>query len=258
MATGQSLGFAFVQYETEEEAKQALAKANNYRLDRSHVFKLSPLDDYHKYMAIPDEEVELKPPPYEPSENLKGWLLDEQARDQYVVRYNEETEIWWNDAVKGQQDADPAYAKRNWTDTYINWSPRGTYLATFHRRAELTANTFFKACAYHPDESQIVTTGTDRKVSWWEAFDGSAIRVVDGSETAEINSLDVSSDGTQVVTGGGDKDIKVWGYDEGACFHVGKGHSGAVTKVKFTPDGQKIVTVGSEGAIFIWQNMPLE
>ena len=97
---------------SEEEAKQALAKANNYRLDRSHVFKLSPLDDYHKYMAIPDEEVELKPPPYEPSENLKGWLLDEQARDQYVVRYNEETEIWWNDAVKGQQDADPAYAKR--------------------------------------------------------------------------------------------------------------------------------------------------
>ena len=50
------------QYETEEEAKQALAKANNYRLDRSHVFKLSPLDDYHKYMAIPDEEVELPPP----------------------------------------------------------------------------------------------------------------------------------------------------------------------------------------------------
>mmetsp|Transcript_8685 Transcript_8685/g.35161 ORF Transcript_8685/g.35161 Transcript_8685/m.35161 type:complete len:615 (+) Transcript_8685:98-1942(+) len=131
-------------------------------------------------------------------------------------------------------------------------------LATFHRRGELTANTFFKACAYHPDESQIVTTGTDRKVSWWEAFDGSAIRVVDGSETAEINSLDVSSDGTQVVTGGGDKDVKVWGYDEGACFHVGKGHSGAITKVKFTPDGQKIITVGSEGAIFIWQNMPLE
>ena len=120
-------------------------------------------------------------------------------------------------------------------------------LSTFHRRGELTANTFFKACAYHPDESQIVTTGTDRKVSWWEAFDGSAIRVVDGSETAEINALDVSADGTQVVTGGGDKDVKVWGYDEGACFHVGKGHSGAIAKVKFSPDGQKIVTVGSEG-----------
>ena len=45
-----------------------------------------------------------------------------------------------------------------------------------------------------------MTTGTDRKVSWWEAFDGSAIRVVDGSETAEINALDVSADGTQVVT----------------------------------------------------------
>ena len=32
------------------------------------------------------------------------------------------------------------------------------------RRLSLFANTFFMGVAYHPDESQIVTTGTDRKV----------------------------------------------------------------------------------------------
>ena len=122
------------------------------------------------------------------------------------------------------------------------------------RSGALTANTFFKACAYHPDESQVVTGGTDRKVTWWDSFDGQAIRVLDGSESAEINSLDISTDGEMIVTGGGDKEVKVWGYDEGQCFRVGKGHSGAVTKVKFTPDGEKIVSVGAEGAIFIWQN----
>jgi len=37
-----------------------------------------------------------------------------------------------------------------------------------------------------------------------------------------------------------------------------KGPQRPIAKVKFSPDGQKIVTVGSEGAIFIWQNMPLE
>ena len=94
-------------------------------------------------------------------------------------------------------------------------------------------------------------------MTWWDSFDGQAIRVLDGSESAEINSLDISTDGEMIVTGGGDKEVKVWGYDEGQCFRVGKGHSGAVTKVKFTPDGEKIVSVGAEGAIFIWQNVQI-
>lgn len=130
-------------------------------------------------------------------------------------------------------------------------------LSRFSRNNSLFASTFFKACAYHPDESQIVTTGTDRKVTWWDAFDGQAIRILEGSNAAEINALDISAAGDVVVTGGGDKDVKIWGYDEGHCYHVGKGHSGSITKVKFTPDGQKIVTVGAEGAIFIWQNVPI-
>lgn len=37
-------------------------------------------------------------------------------------------------------------------------------LHTFKRRTSLFANTFFKSVVYHPDESQLVTTGTDRKV----------------------------------------------------------------------------------------------
>jgi cilia- and flagella-associated protein 52 len=131
-------------------------------------------------------------------------------------------------------------------------------LARFSRNMSLNANTFFKAVGYHPDESQIVTAGTDRQLSWWDAFDGQAIRVVDGSNDAEINALDISVAGDAIVIGGGDKEVKVFGYDEGHCARVGRGHSGAITKVKFTPDGQRIVTVGAEGAIFIWRNAPLE
>lgn len=53
-------------------------------------------------------------------------------------------------------------------------------LQTFKRRTSLFANTFFKSVVYHPDESQLVTTGTDRKVSnckpfWYTLHMGTAL-----------------------------------------------------------------------------------
>jgi hypothetical protein len=48
-------------------------------------------------------------------------------------------------------------------------TPRCTLspLCLCRRRASLFANTFFMGVAYHPDDSQIVTVGTDRKVRGW-------------------------------------------------------------------------------------------
>jgi WD40 repeat protein len=96
-------------------------------------------------------------------------------------------------------------------------------LTRFTRSGALTANTFFKACAYHPDESQVVTGGTDRKVTWWDSFDGQAIRVLDGSESAEINSLDISTDGEMIVTGGGTRRSRCGGTTRGSASASGRG-----------------------------------
>lgn len=130
-------------------------------------------------------------------------------------------------------------------------------LRTFKRRINLFANTFFKSVVYHPDESQLVTTGTDRKITYWDAYDGQAIRIIDGAESApgsadDINTLAVDAEGEAIITGGGDKLVRLWGYDEGHCYFVGVGHSGSVKRVAVTPDRSKIVSVGSEGGIFIW------
>ena len=48
------------------------------------------------------------------------------------------------------------------------------------------------------------------------------------------------------------KKVKLWGYDEGYCYYVGVGHSGSVVRCKISPDQQTIVSVGDEGAIFLW------
>lgn len=115
--------------------------------------------------------------------------------------------------------------------------------------------TMFAAVMYHPDSSQFLTCGSDRKITYWTADGGRAIRVLDGSER-EINTLDIqqqeTENGEMFVTGGNDRLVRVWDYDEGSLLKVGSGHSASINRIKISPDGKKIVSVGSEGGIFIW------
>jgi WD40 repeat protein len=123
------------------------------------------------------------------------------------------------------------------------------------RNQVLFAPSFFQAICYYPDESQLITSGTDRKVAYWEAFDGSLIREIDASQSDTINGLDITADGAYFVIGGGDKIIKVYRYEEGDVLAIGVGHSTDVTRVRVSPDQKRIVSVSSEGAVFIW-NFP--
>lgn len=66
-------------------------------------------------------------------------------------------------------------------------------------------------------------------------------------------ALDIDSSGTFFVEGGRDRKVKIWHYDDGLELASGVGHSGWVKSVKVSPDCEKVVSVGSEGAIFIWK-----
>ncbi|OAE26471.1 hypothetical protein AXG93_815s1330 [Marchantia polymorpha subsp. ruderalis] len=98
-------------------------------------------------------------------------------------------------------------------------------LTRFARNNSFYASTFFKAAMYHPDESQLLTTGTDRKITWWDAYDCQPIRILDGSLTSEVYSIDISPDGAGMVSAGVDREVKLWNYDEGHNYFVGHGHS---------------------------------
>jgi len=121
----------------------------------------------------------------------------------------------------------------------------------------LFSSTQFSAVVYHPDESQLITTGTDRQISYWDATDLSQIRIVNGSDKGALNKLSINSEGTRFVSCSEDRVVKLWGYDEGIVVSEGLAHSGNVTAVQISPDNKRIVSVGDEGAICIWK-MPKE
>lgn len=127
-------------------------------------------------------------------------------------------------------------------------------LNNFSRILAFFESTLFKQVLFHPDGSQILTTGSNRKITYWDTFDGQTIRMIDGSEDGEINTMDITAEGQHFVSGGEDKLIRIWGYDEGLCNFVGVGHSGGISKIVFSPDQKTIVSVGAEGAIFMWEN----
>lgn len=107
---------------------------------------------------------------------------------------------------------------------------------------------------YYPTGVQILTGGSDRKLRYWEVLDGCLVRELEGSASGTINSLDISDDGSLFVTGGNDEVIKLWKYQEGITTHIGLGHSGVITTVRFSPDGNYIVSASASGSVFIWEN----
>lgn len=121
------------------------------------------------------------------------------------------------------------------------------------RRNIMYAQTYFKASCFFVDESQLLTAGSDRKITYWDSVECSAIRELEGSKSGEINALDIAADGSFFVSGGADRIVKLWGYDEGSCIQIGLGHSCNITKVKIAPDMRSVVSVSDEGAIMVWK-----
>ncbi|XP_056699547.1 eukaryotic translation initiation factor 3 subunit B [Spinacia oleracea] len=151
-ATEKTLGYCFIVYNTPQEAELAKEKTHGYKLDKSHIFAVNLFDEIDKFMKVPDEWAPPEIKPYTPTKNLQHWLTDSKARDQFVIRAGEHTEVLWNDAR--HMKPDPVYTRRFWTESFVQWSPLGTYLATVHHQGAAVwggADTFDRIHRYaHP------------------------------------------------------------------------------------------------------------
>lgn len=101
-------------------------------MDKTHVFSVNLFTDIEKYSNIPDQWEPPKPKPYEDRGNLKSWLMNPDGFDQYSVIH----EGGRMTSVYLHSNPEPTLLQERewWTENAVQWSPVGTYLATFHKR----------------------------------------------------------------------------------------------------------------------------
>ena len=79
-------------------------------------------------------------------EDVRWWLSDPRFREQFVLRHGLETEVYWLDPMEGNPctlcydgQKEKQDGKTIWTELRVQWSPHGSYLATFYRQGPLRA-----------------------------------------------------------------------------------------------------------------------
>lgn len=174
---GQSLGFAFIKAANEADAKTFVKVLTQLEFSKKHILSAYPYSDLDRVAHVPDEYVEPEPQPFVPRPDVTSWLTDSQFRDQFVVRYvtreSQETEVFWCNAEgepsMAYDGSDQKAGGRNWVEKQVEWSPKGTYLATFHPQGiVLWAGERFARCgrfahpgvegiAFSPDERFLLT-----------------------------------------------------------------------------------------------------
>jgi len=196
LETQKSLGFCFVEFRTKESAHEAVDRAQGYKLDKKHIFRITHMVDFDKIMATPETWEAPADAEFEEKENLHSWLLNPYCEDQFVVRHGLDTEVQWC-----RKESNAMVEKREkWTDAHpqapVAWSPQGTYLATFHRqgiclwggkkwaRVARFAHSAVKLIEISPCEKFLVTWSSDAATSitdpqtfiFWDIKSGEKLR----------------------------------------------------------------------------------
>lgn len=126
---GMTKGYLFAEFETAEQAEAVLKAAHGYRLDKQHVLYAFRFTDFERLANLEDEFREPELPPFVEHEYLRSWLLDPQSRDQFVTINGPTVSVSWTSRY-GQPEV--AESRSHWTDRFVQWSARGSYLATVH------------------------------------------------------------------------------------------------------------------------------
>jgi translation initiation factor 3 subunit B len=125
-------GFAFVEYETPAQAAAAVKSLHATGLDKKHTIAVNKLTDIERYGREGRIDETYHPPeiaPFEEKEHLRWWLGDHEGRDQFVMYRGDNVGVFWNENAA---QPEPVVDRMHWTESFVQWSPKGTYLTSMH------------------------------------------------------------------------------------------------------------------------------
>lgn len=137
--TGVTDGMMIVTFKEESAAKSAVETLDGMNLDKNHAFKVVKMDLFDE---ITDRSEVFKPQRTLSTfsrSDFRKWLGDKKCREQIILRYQSETEIHWLDPMQGGPvlcygGEREKTQKKIWCDWRVQFSPYGSYVATFHQQ----------------------------------------------------------------------------------------------------------------------------
>ncbi|KAL0938311.1 eukaryotic translation initiation factor 3 [Colletotrichum truncatum] len=133
---GKSLRFAFVEFSSPGEAAAAVRQLDQVPLDKKHILRVNKLTDIDRYGREGKVQEEYTPPQIEEfteKEHLRSFMKDPsgRGRDQFAMYRGDSVGVFWNNE---KDQPENIVDRQNWTDSFIRWSPQGTYLTSVHNQ----------------------------------------------------------------------------------------------------------------------------
>ncbi|KAJ3130009.1 Translation initiation factor 3 subunit b [Physocladia obscura] len=248
--TGKSKGYLFIEFETPAQASAAILACNNFKLDITHTLSVNAFDDIESFANVPETYAPPVIEPFTEKPHLRSWLKDEQARDQFVLMKGEDTAIHWNNKSEAP---DLVHSRKHWSDMYVAWSPKGSYLATFHKQGIALwggpefekiarfAHANVKLIDFSPDEKYLVTwshdpllmpTGEHHHIIVWDILSGRQLRSFPVSASA-MEKQDLGKAAPTIAGPGATVKIDwpffKWSYDSKYIARITPGPDGAIS-----------------------------
>lgn len=131
---GNTKGYAFLEYANSDNAEAAVQAMDSYKLDKTYVFRVNLFTDFQKYENIPEKWEPPNPQPYQVQKELYNFLMEPDAYDQYCVaaetaQNSVQVQFWQNTLPEPTE----LESRDRFTETFVKWSPNGTYCVTFHK-----------------------------------------------------------------------------------------------------------------------------
>jgi translation initiation factor 3 subunit B len=95
------------------------------------VNKLTDIERFGREGRIDETFTPPKTEPYAERQYLRWWLSDPSARDQFVLYRGDSVGVFWN---RKKENPEPVIERRNWTESFVRWSPLGTFLLSIHKQ----------------------------------------------------------------------------------------------------------------------------